>query len=210
MDRALLDLLGSHRSPWLDALALAGAVLGSSAAVWGALAAGSVVLARSRHWWSVALLWVSLGGARLLVGALKGAFDRPRPGPHGGTIEALGLSFAYPRSPSFPSGHALTSVVVYGTLAYLVARIETGRTARRATLAGALALVLVICLSRVYLRVHYPSDVAAGILAGLAWATSCALALEAVRLLGARRPGVRSAEADLDRGIEPIRDALRR
>lgn len=207
-DRALLDLMAAHRSPWLDALALAGAVLGSSAALWTALAAGTVLLARARHLWSVALLWVSLGGAWLLATALKGAYHRPRPGAGGGPIEALGFTFAYPSSSSFPSGHALTAVVVYGTLAYLVARIESTRRARRATLAGALALVLMICLSRVYLGVHYPSDVAAGFLAGFAWATACALGIEAARILATRRPEVRQEEAGLDQGIDPLSDAL--
>lgn len=208
LDREVLLWLGRHRSPWLDGLAMAGAVLGSSAALWAVLALGTVILARTRHWWSVALLWIALAGGRVLAGALKGAFDRPRPGQGGEPLELLGQTFTYPRSSSFPSGHALTAVIIYGTLAYLVARIETGRTARRATLAAAAVLVMGIGFSRLYLGVHYPSDVIAGVLAGLAWATVCALAIEAVRVFSARRPGVRAAEAGLEQGIEPIRDAL--
>lgn len=209
LDQAVLLWLGQHRSPVLDAVAVGGAVLGSSTALWTVLAIGTVLLAGSRHWWSVALLWLSLAGGRVLAEALKAAFDRPRPGPQESAIELLGFSFAYPASSSFPSGHAFSSVVIYGSLAYLVARIETSRKARRATLAGAVVLVVLIGFSRLYLRVHYPSDVIAGILAGFTWATSCALAMEAVRLLSSRKPGVRAAEAGLEAGIEPIRDALR-
>jgi undecaprenyl-diphosphatase len=206
-DVAVLAWLGRQRSPRLDALAAAGAVLGSSAALWAVLAVGTVLLARSRHWWSVALLWLSLAGSRVLSGALKTVYVRPRPGPEA-EIHLLGWSFEYPRSPSFPSGHALTAVVIYGTLAYLTARLEAGRRARRATLAVAVLIVGVIGLSRLYLRVHYPSDVVAGLLAGFAWATACALAIEAIRVFSRRRPGVRGAEAGLEKGIEPIRQAL--
>lgn len=206
-DLAVLEWFGTHRAPWLDALAAAGAVLGSSAALWAVLAVGTVLLARGRHWWSVALLGISLAGSRVLSGALKAAYDRPRPGPDV-EIHLLGWSFDYPRSASFPSGHALTAVVIYGTLAYLAARLEAGRRARRATLGAAVVIVGVIGLSRVYLRVHYPSDVVAGLLAGFAWATACALGIEAVRVLSRRRPGVRAAEAGLEKGIEPLREAM--
>lgn len=207
VDLAVLEWFGTHRAPWLDALAAAGAVLGSSAALWTMLAAGTVLLARGRHGWSVALLWISLMGSRVLSGALKAAYNRPRPGPEV-EIHLLGRSFEYPRSPSFPSGHALTAVVIYGTLAYLAARLEAWPSARRATLVAAGLVVAVIGVSRVYLRVHYPSDVLAGMLAGFAWATACALAIEAVRVFSRRRPGVRAAEAGLEKGIEPIREAL--
>jgi undecaprenyl-diphosphatase len=207
VDLAVLGWLGRHRSPWLDALAAAGAVLGSSAALWAVLAVGTVLLARWRHWWSVVLLWLSLAGSRVLSGALKAAYERPRPGPEA-EIRLLGWSFEYPRSASFPSGHALTAVVIYGTLAYLAARLEAEPRARRATLAAAVLIVAVIALSRLYLHVHYPSDVVAGLLAGFAWATACALAMEAIRVFSRRRPGVRGAEAGLEKGIQPIREAL--
>ena len=207
-DLSALLWLREHRSPALDALALAGAALGSGAAVWVVLAAGTAFLWRSRHRWSLLLLWISLLGARLLSRLLKAVFDRPRPALVDGDLEVFGLRFTFPETASFPSGHALTAAVVYGTLAYLVVRLEPTRRMRRATLAAAAVLILGIGFSRLYLAVPYPSDVVAGYLAGFAWATWCALGIEAVRYFGGRTPGVREAERDLDRGIAPIRDAM--
>jgi undecaprenyl-diphosphatase len=205
-DRSILLWLGERRSPSLDGLALAGAALGSDAAVWITLAAGTAFLWRSRHRYSLLLLWISLPGARLLNQLLKAVFDRPRPRLGEGDLEVLGMHFAFPESPSFPSGHALTAAAVYGTLAFLVVRVERTRRMRRVTVAGAGFLILGIGFSRLYLGVHYPSDVIAGYLAGFAWATWCVLGVEALRYLGGRRPEVREAE-DLERGIAPIREA---
>jgi undecaprenyl-diphosphatase len=123
-----------------------------------------------------------------------------------GDLEVLGMHFSFPESPSFPSGHALTSAAVYGTLAFLVVRAGRTRRMRRATLAGAGLLILGIGLSRLYLGVHYPSDVIAGYLAGFAWATWCVLGVEALRRSGGRRREVREAEEDLERGIAPGRE----
>jgi undecaprenyl-diphosphatase len=181
IDEAVLRWAASRSADWLDALALVGAVLGSGTAAWAVLIVGTVVLWRRRQPYSVLLLWAALLGARLLNAELKLLFRRPRPAPGGGEMEILGRHFAFPTSPSFPSGHALTSVVVFGTLAYLVARLEPGRRQRRQTMAAAAGLILLIGLSRVYLRVHYPSDVLAGYLAGAVWTFTCALAVEVLR-----------------------------
>src|SRR5690606_26027205 len=116
------------------------------------------------HHLSALLLLVAVAGARTMIGLLKNFYDRPRPGLFGDEIDALGMTFAYPESASFPSGHAITAVVVFGTLAYLVARLEPTLRLRRITLASALLLIFLIGFSRVYFAVHYPSDVVAGIL----------------------------------------------
>jgi undecaprenyl-diphosphatase len=140
---------------------------------------------------SVAVLWASLVGGFVLNRLLKAAFDRPRPALRGETVDLFGWSFAFPTSPSFPSGHAITAVVVYGTLAYLVARLEPTPRLRRWTLGGAVALVLLIGLSRVYLGVHYPTDVLAGYLAGFVWVAVCALSVETVQRRRARAAAAR-------------------
>lgn len=205
-------LIGARRleSGWLDAVALAGAALGSGIATWMVLGLGSVVLWRTRHHYSAALLWVSLLGSRFLNGMLKGAFDRPRPDLFVGDLDLLGWTFSFPRSPSFPSGHAITSVAIYGTLAFLVVRAEPTVRQRRITLAAAAFLILAIGLSRIYLGVHYPSDVLAGYLVGFVWATFCALAIEAIRYFRTRKPRAVSEEAGLEKGVGPIGEALRR
>ena len=210
LDDAVLSWVSQHRTPWLDALALAGAALGSKGAMWIVLILGSLFFWRSRHLYSMALLWISLLGGYVLNYVLKDAFSRPRPRLVTGDLELLGWRLRFPGSPSFPSGHALMSVVIYGTLAYLIVRLEPTRRMRRLTLLAAGVLVVGTGASRLYLTVHYPSDVLAGYLSGFVWATFCALSIEALRYFSDRQPGIRAAEADLERGIEPIREALRR
>lgn len=76
-------------------------------------------------------------------------------------------------SSSFPSGHALGSMVVYAVTAYLIAQLQAERWLRRLTIIIAALLIFLIGLSRVYLGVHYPSDVIGGYTVGFAWATFC-------------------------------------
>jgi len=104
---------------------------------------------------------------------LKGLFVRPRPYfEHPLLIET---------SYSFPSGHAMESFVLYGMLAYFaVLALETWR-ARTAVVFGTALLVLLIGLSRMYLGVHYFSDVVAGYAAGGVWLSALITGAETVR-----------------------------
>lgn len=122
--------------------------------------AGYLVLQRKYR--ALLLLFVAVAGGMLLSSALKAGFARPRPDlvPHG----------AYVYTASFPSGHALMATVTYLTLGALLARLMPDRRTRLFLLAMAIVLSLLIGLSRVYLGVHWPSDVAAGWMAGAAWA----------------------------------------
>ena len=119
-------------------------------------------------------LWVAIAGATLLNLLLKATFSRPRPDVFPWLVPHAGQS-------SFPSGHAMTSTVAYLTIAYLVARLQPSAALRHLTLAFAALVIFSVGLSRVYLGVHYPSDVMAGWVAGVAWASVCALGLEVVR-----------------------------
>lgn len=85
-------------------------------------------------------------------------------------------------SSSFPSGHAMSSVIVYGTVAYLAARLQQNLASRVLTMLIAALMIGAICFSRLYLGVHYPSDVIAGVVIGLAWAGFCMAVLEAAQL----------------------------
>lgn len=120
--------------------------------------------------WRRAAIWllVTLGGATVLVVGLKYAFHRPRPVPFFGHV---------PHSFSFPSGHSLFSFCFYGVLAGLLADRAESRLLRVLIWTVATALVLAIGLSRIYLGVHYPSDVLAGYLGGGIW-VSTMLALD--------------------------------
>lgn len=209
IDAAVVELMRANAAPLWDWLALAGAGLGSGAAMWVVLIVGTVLLWRSRHHYSVLLLWVALLGGRVLNHALKSWFARARPEPVDWEVELFGRSLDFPSSFSFPSGHATTAMVVFGTVAYLVARLEPTPAQRRWTLAGAAAIILLIGWSRLYMGVHYLSDVIAGYLSGLLWATLVALGIEVVRYFAEVRPDVAEDERDVEKGIEPLREAVR-
>ena len=110
---------------------------------------------------------VAVVGGALLSSALKSLFFRARPDvvPH----------LVHVTSASFPSGHAMNSAVVYLTLATLLARTEPQERVRVYLLAVAISLALLVGVSRVYLGVHWPSDVIAGWCVGAVWAVICSL-----------------------------------
>jgi membrane-associated phospholipid phosphatase len=111
--------------------------------------------------------WVAaFAGAVLLDEVLKRAVHRTRP--------AYGAAYLHGQSFSFPSGHAMGSIVAYGILAYVLThRAYPGRVPRGVIYALAAAIVLLVGLSRVYIGVHYPSDVVGGWAAGSAWLAIC-------------------------------------
>jgi undecaprenyl-diphosphatase len=125
--------------------------------------AGFLVLCRRYH--ALGLLLLTIGGGLLLSILLKGYFDRPRPTvvPH----------LSYVATSSFPSGHSMLSAVVYLTLGSLLDRLVASRRLKLYFLAVALLLTFLVGVSRVYMGVHYPTDVLAGWAAGLAWAVLC-------------------------------------
>lgn len=194
-DVAVLRWMERQHTPQFDVWAMEVTSLGSGLVVAMTVAISSVFLWVTRHRYSVALLWVALLGSGLITRTLKTIFDRPRP-------DVFPWQAHYVDHGSFPSGHATTSMVVYLTLAYLVGRLADTRRLRALTLLVAAVLIALIGLSRLYLGVHYPSDVIAGYAVGFAWATFCALGIEAVRYFRGRRPGVERVEEDLEGGLE--------
>lgn len=115
---------------------------------------------------------LAVSGGAVLGTVLKAVFVRARPDvvPH----------LVLVNSASFPSGHAMNSALVYLTLATLLARAQAGRRVRIYLLSVAMVLTLLIGTSRVYLGVHWPSDVVAGWGVGAAWAVVCALIAKAL------------------------------
>ena len=119
--------------------------------------------------WKRAAGWLLLSvlGATILSISLKYGFHRPRPVPFFGIA---------PHSYSFPSGHSLFSFCVYGTMAGLINARVRSLWLRVVVWTLAALLVIMIGMSRIYLGVHYPSDVIAGYLAALVWVSSLVIA----------------------------------
>lgn len=122
--------------------------------------AGYLLLIRKRR--AALAMTLAVAGGMLVSSLLKLGFSRPRPElvPHE----------AYVYTTSFPSGHSMMSAVVYLTLAVMVARVQTDWHAKIFVLAMAVLICLMVGVSRVYLGVHWPTDVLAGWALGAAWA----------------------------------------
>ena len=123
-----------------------------------------------RRWRIMLLILVAVFGGALLSSLLKDVFARPRPDlvPYGTWEDVADLSF--------PSGHTMLSAVTYLTLGALLARIQPHRSLKAYILGLAMLLTLLVGLSRIYLGVHWPTDVLGGWAAGAAWAMICWLA----------------------------------
>lgn len=162
------------------------------ASVWGAprhlgVVAVVATVAFLAHGWrrGAVLIPVTLIGAGLLDGGLKLLFGRTRP-------VAFFEHYPSPESFSFPSGHALFATTFFGGLAVLLWKRLAHPVLRLAVALAAGVLVLLIGFSRIYLGVHYPSDVLGGFAAGVVWVAAVALGDR----LAVRRPGRRRGVAD--------------
>jgi membrane-associated phospholipid phosphatase len=130
-----------------------------------------VLLIRSQR--GLALAWVlAIAGNGVLNQSLKQFIGRIRPLDPAGALQAQGLSF--------PSGHSSGAVVAYGMLAYLAVRLLP-KAWHLPVQVAALVLAFTVGISRVVLRVHFASDVAAGVASGAAWLALCITSAELVR-----------------------------
>jgi undecaprenyl-diphosphatase len=178
-DDAVIRWMGAHHTSALDAIALEVTALGTGTVVMMIVAVAALFLALTSHKYSAMLLLASTAGGIVLNGVLKIGFNRPRP--------EIFLPEVHTVSSSFPSGHAMSAAIVYSTVAYLAARLHQRRWARWLVMTAALLIIAAISVSRLYLGVHYPSDVVAGLAIGLAWAGFCMATLEAIQKFGFRR-----------------------
>ncbi len=139
-------------------------------------ACAGYLLMRRQHRTLVLLLAATVGGVVVSL-VLKTLFDRPRP------------EFASPESyvvtASFPSGHSMLSAIVYLTLGALLARTTNQYRLKIYFLTMAVLITLLVGFSRVYLGVHYPTDVLAGWSVGLLWALLCWLVAYVLQKRGA-------------------------
>ncbi len=172
VDAALLMALRSPADPadplgpaWVEELGRDVTALGSFGILtFITLAVAGYLWLSGRHR-SMLLVLVSVVGGQALSLLAKSGFDRPRPDlvPHGMQTYTA----------SFPSGHSMMAAVTYLTLAALVARVQPTRALKAYVLALAILVTLAVGVSRVYLGVHWPTDVLAGWSAGAAWALAC-------------------------------------
>jgi undecaprenyl-diphosphatase len=175
--------------PWLELAVRDLTTLGGHTVltVAGILVVGFLLTVRA--FGAAAFVTMSLAGGTLLGVFLKDLYGRPRP-----DLVAHVVAVA---TPSFPSGHAMQAAIVWLTLGALLSRAVPGRAGRLYVLGAACALTLAVGSSRVYLGVHWPTDVLAGWCVGSAWAMGCWLvAVPMRRRADARRPGVRPHPTD--------------
>lgn len=190
IDAAILGWVAGPRSEWMDLIALQVTALGNVATLLVVVLTATSILWAARRKVSVALLIASVFSGIAANFLLKVAFGRPRPEVEATLAETL--------TASFPSGHAMSAAITYGTVAFLVGRMATGAV-RWLTWAGAAGLIVLIGLSRLYLGVHYPSDVLAGWLGGIGWTALLILIFHMLGILVEDVPGLGEAEPELKR-----------
>lgn len=192
---SVLLSLHAHASPTLNTLALSltylGGVIGSTligcgCAFW--------LLSRRRYFDAASLAVILLGGFGLML-ACKDFYQEPRPN--------LFPSLAPTNGYSFPSGHSLISVCLYGFLGQFVLAGGLRCPRRWCAAIFLFGMAPAIIWSRLYLGVHWPTDVAAGALIAVSWLTSCLLARRLVRVRRGSRQAATAAALESDPGFPP-------
>jgi undecaprenyl-diphosphatase len=183
-DTALLLALRSQGDPsdplgppWVEELGrdvTAFGGIGPLAAITLAVAVFLWLQGRRADMW---LVLCAVGGGQILSSLFKHGFDRPRPDlvPHEVAVYTS----------SFPSGHSMMAAVTYLTLGALLARVQPRRVLKVYLMSVAALLTVAVGISRVYLGVHWPTDVLAGWTAGAAWALLCWTIARRLRVGGA-------------------------
>jgi undecaprenyl-diphosphatase len=172
--------------PWLREVGRDLTALGGVAVLTLMTIAVAGFLAISRKYRAMVLVLIATFGGLLISSGLKHLIDRPRPNVS---------HFAYVYTSSFPSGHSMLSAVVYLTLGSMLTRLVPNRIEKFYFLAVAMLLTFLVGISRVYMGVHYPTDVLAGWTAGLTWAVICWMVTRVLQKRG-----------QVERDTEQVRD----
>lgn len=180
-DQMVINAVHAISSPWATRVMKGITMMGSPAMmIFLALLLWFYLSRIKKHFWDSNMVIVALLGSWLMNELLKWVFHRSRP-------EMLRLVKA--TGYSFPSGHAMVSFAFYGMLAYLMWINIDNRKVRYSFTFLFLFLVFAIGISRIYLGVHYPSDVLAGFAAGVFWLVGCIIGLQAIRYYKANNSG---------------------
>jgi membrane-associated phospholipid phosphatase len=161
-DKAVLAWIAAFRRPLLNGVAVDITALGSATLLTLFSLVGLLILGLHRDWRGAKFLVLGALGAGLGTSVVKNFFGRVRPDPASRLIEAAGFSY--------PSGHSFGATSFYLILALLVCRHVYSTHGRIAIVTLALTLIGLVGFSRMYLGVHYPTDVASGFCLGAAWA----------------------------------------
>ncbi|MEX2617187.1 MAG: phosphatase PAP2 family protein [Alphaproteobacteria bacterium] len=147
---------------WVEELGRDATALGGVGVLTFITVASAIYLALRRKYRAAAFVVVAIASGVALSYALKAGFDRPRPDlvPHGSIVYTT----------SFPSGHSMMAALVYLTLGALLARLQPEKRLKAYMLLLAILMTIAVGVSRVYLGVHWPTDVLAGWAAGATWA----------------------------------------
>lgn len=164
------DLTDPIGPPWLEDMARDATALGGNVVIGILILTVSAWLVLHRRRREAVFMVVSIGVGLALLFALKLGFDRPRPDlvPHLQTVYTS----------SFPSGHSMGAALTYLTLAAMIARMERRPLDQAFPIVVALIVSALVGVSRVYLGVHYPTDVIGGWAIGTAWALLCWVVLD--------------------------------
>lgn len=160
LDENFTQVLFETRTTWISEFFYFISYFGTREAVFAVGGILTVLLLVKKEYIAIVAFWVAMAGTGLSVQYGKKYISRDRPAD---------VAYYTEKNFSFPSGHATTSMALYGFCAYLLYRLSKSALARKLILAVAGLLILSVGFSRIYLGVHYLSDVLAGFLLGLLW-----------------------------------------
>lgn len=166
-DSAVGGAIHALRMPALTPFFYACTVLANTGTVVALTTIALLVLAVRRRFAEALLVLAVVAGGETISVTIKYVVARSRPS----ASEAL---ISLPGDPAFPSGHAIAGILLYGVIAFLAASHVRSRAARVAIAVAAAVLIVLIGVSRVYLGVHWPSDVVGSWIVGGAWLALCA------------------------------------
>jgi undecaprenyl-diphosphatase len=151
--------------PWMASAMMDLTALGGPTVIGLAVVGIIGFMVLQTRYWTAFFIFLTAASGEVVSYVLKGLFFRPRPDvvPH--------LREAF--STSFPSGHAMQSAIIYLTLGAMLMRVAERRLTKIYCFTAAAVLTFLVGLSRIYLGVHYPTDVLAGWIVGLIWASIC-------------------------------------
>lgn len=171
-DSAVIHRVQAATPSWLTSLLLVFTFLGSVQALVVLVICTALTMLWQKKRWEALFLAVAVGGGMLFNLLLKELFRRERPDLHR-LIQEEGYSF--------PSGHSMASFLFYGMVAVFLYLFVVSRLAKLGIVLAAVILIVCVGASRIYLGVHYPSDVLAGYVAGGAWLVLCLLGMHLVQ-----------------------------